>query len=276
MQVTTTSGLSVLEAIVLGVVEGITEYLPVSSTGHLLVVGELLGLADGADRALDTFSIAIQFGAILAVLVLYRSRVTSVARGLVGRDESGRAVASRVALAFVPAAAVGLVAGDALKDALFGPVPVTIAWAIGGVFLLLWRPRAGRLSLEEMPHRAALVIGVAQVAALWPGVSRSLVTLVAALAVGLTLAAAVEFSFLLGVVTLSAATFLDLARHGGDMVDAFGVMTPIIGLVTAFVTAMAAITWMVTWLETRSLRIFGWWRLTVAALATTLLATGVL
>ena len=260
----------------LGVVEGITEYLPVSSTGHLLVVGELLGLADGADRALDTFSIAIQFGAILAVLVLYRSRVTSVARGLVGRDESGRAVASRVALAFVPAAAVGLVAGDALKDALFGPVPVTIAWAIGGVFLLLWRPRAGRLSLEEMPHRAALVIGVAQVAALWPGVSRSLVTLVAALAVGLTLAAAVEFSFLLGVVTLSAATFLDLARHGGDMVDAFGVMTPIIGLVTAFVTAMAAITWMVTWLETRSLRIFGWWRLTVAALATTLLATGVL
>lgn len=276
MQVTTTSGLSVLEAIVLGVVEGITEYLPVSSTGHLLVVGELLGLADGADRALDTFSIAIQFGAILAVLVLYRSRVTSVARGLVGRDESGRAVASRVALAFVPAAAVGLVAGDALKDALFGPVPVTIAWAIGGVFLLLWRPRAGRLSLEEMPHRAALVIGVAQVAALWPGVSRSLVTLVAALAVGLTLAAAVEFSFLLGVVTLSAATFLDLARHGGDMVDAFGVMTPIIGLVTAFVTAMAAITWMVTWLETRSLRIFGWWRLTVAVLATTLLATGVL
>lgn len=270
------SGLSVLEAIVLGVVEGITEYLPVSSTGHLLVVGELLGIGHGAEQALDTFSIAIQFGAILAVLVLYRSRVTSVARGLVGRDESGLAVASRVALAFVPAAAVGLVAGDALKDALFGPVPVTIAWAIGGVFLLLWRPRAGRLSLEEMPHRAALVIGVAQVAALWPGVSRSLVTLVAALAVGLTLVAAVEFSFLLGMVTLSAATVLDLTRNGADLVDAYGIVAPAIGLVTAFVTAVVAITWMVSWLETRSLRIFGWWRLVVAGVATCLLVAGVL
>ena len=240
------SGLSVLEAIVLGVVEGITEYLPVSSTGHLLVVGELLGLGDGAEQALDTFSIAIQFGAILAVLVLYRSRVVSVARGLAGRDESGRAVAARLSLAFAPAAVVGLAAGDALKDALFGPVPVTIAWAVGGVFLLVWRPQTGRLLLEEAPLRAALVIGVAQVAALWPGVSRSLVTLVAALAVGLTLAAAVEFSFLLGVVTLSAATVLDLARNGEEMVDAFGVATPVIGLMTAFVTAVVAVRWMVT------------------------------
>lgn len=270
------SGLSVLEAIVLGLVEGVTEYLPVSSTGHLLVVGELLGIGNGAEQALDTFSIAIQFGAILAVLVLYRSRVASVARGLVGRDESGRAVAMRVALAFLPAAIIGLAAGDALKEALFGPVPVTIAWAIGGVFLLVWRPRAGRLSLEEVPLRAVLAIGVAQVAALWPGVSRSLVTLVAALAVGLTLAAAVEFSFLLGVVTLSAATFLDLARNGGEMVDAFGVATPVVGLVTAFVTAVVAVRWMVTWLETRSLRIFGWWRLGAAGVATLLLATGVL
>lgn len=276
MQAVASSGLSVFEAIVLGVVEGITEYLPVSSTGHLLVVGELLGLGDGAEQALDTFSIAIQFGAILAVLVLYRSRVASVARGLMGRDETGRAVATRVALAFLPAATVGLVAGDVLKDALFGPVPVTIAWAVGGVFLLVWRPHTGHLSLENMPLRAAIVIGVAQVAALWPGVSRSLVTLVAALAVGLSLSAAVEFSFLLGVVTLSAATVLDLGRNGGDMVDAFGVATPLIGLVTAFVTAMVAVKWMVTWLETKSLRIFGWWRLAAAGAATVMLVTGAL
>lgn len=271
-----TGGLSILEAVILGIVEGITEYLPVSSTGHLLVVGELLGIGDGAEAALDTFSIAIQFGAILAVLLLYKSRVASVARGVVGRDIAGRNVASRLAVAFAPAAGVGLLAGDRLKDALFGPVLVAIAWAVGGVFLLIWRPRTGTVDLEHMTVCMALLVGVAQVAALWPGVSRSLVTLVAALAVGLSLSAAVEFSFLLGVVTLSAATALDLARNGQDMIDVFGVAAPLVGLATAFVTAIVAIRWMVTWLETRSLRIFGWWRLAAAAVATVMLAAGTL
>ncbi len=272
----TDAQLSLWEAVVLGIVEGITEYLPVSSTGHLLVVGELLDVGVDAEAALDTFSIAIQFGAILAVLALYRARVASVVRGVVGHDDAGRTVALRVATAFVPAAVVGLAAGDALKDALFGPVPVTVAWAVGGVFLLVWRPRSGNLALEQMPWRAALVVGFAQMAALWPGVSRSLVTLVAALAVGLTLSAAVEFSFLLGVVTLTAATALDLVRNGAEMFDVFGVAAPAAGLVVAFVTAMLAIRWMVAWLETRSLRIFGWWRLVAATVATVLLAAGTL
>ncbi|MEY2966305.1 MAG: Undecaprenyl-diphosphatase [Actinomycetota bacterium] len=269
-------GLSVIEALILGVVEGVTEYLPVSSTGHLLVLGELLGIGDGAEAALDTFSIAIQFGAILAVLLLYRSRVGSVARGVVGRDAAGRDIAARVLAAFLPAAVVGLLAGDRLKDALFGPVPVAIAWALGGVFLLIWKPRTGTVDLEHMTIRMAALVGVAQVAALWPGVSRSLVTLVAALAIGLSLSAAVEFSFILGVVTLSAATALDLVRNGQEMIDAFGVAVPLVGLATAFVTAILAIRWMVTWLETRSLRLFGWWRLGAAATASVLLATGVL
>jgi undecaprenyl-diphosphatase len=271
-----TGGLSILEAVILGIVEGITEYLPVSSTGHLLVAGKLLGIGNGAEAALDTFSIAIQFGAILAVLLLYRSRVASVTRGVAGRDAAGRNVASRLAVAFAPAAGVGLLAGDRLKDALFGPVPVAIAWAVGGVFLLIWRPRTGTVDLEHMTVRMAALVGVAQVAALWPGVSRSLVTLVAALAVGLSLSAAVEFSFLLGVVTLSAAAALDLVRNGQEMIDVFGVAVPLVGLATAFVTAILAIRWMVTWLETRSLRLFGWWRLGAAAIATVLLATGVL
>lgn len=265
-----------IEALILGVVEGVTEYLPVSSTGHLLVLGELLGIGDGAEAALDTFSIAIQFGAILAVLLLYRSRVGSVARGVVGRDAAGRDIAARVLAAFLPAAVVGLLAGDRLKDALFGPVPVAIAWALGGVFLLIWKPRTGTVDLEHMTIRMAALVGVAQVAALWPGVSRSLVTLVAALAIGLSLSAAVEFSFILGVVTLSAATALDLVRNGQEMIDAFGVAVPLVGLATAFVTAILAIRWMVTWLETRSLRLFGWWRLGAAATASVLLATGVL
>ncbi len=269
--------LSIPEAIVLGIVEGITEFLPVSSTGHLLVVGELIGFGTGsASTAADTYAIAIQFGAILAVLFLYRVRIWSMVRGLFGADDDGRAILIRLAVAFLPAAIIGVLAGDALKDALFGPVPVTIAWLVGGVVLVRWRPNAGTLTLSQMPVRAAVVIGCAQSLALWPGVSRSLVTLIAALAVGLTMAAAIEFSFLLGLLTLSAATFLDLGKHGGELVDSFGLLAPSVGLVFAFVTAIIAVRWMVGYLNTHSLAVFGWYRLAIGAMAVVLLATNVL
>ena len=269
--------LSIPEAIVLGIVEGITEFLPVSSTGHLLVVGELIGFGTGpASTAADTYAIAIQFGAILAVLFLYRARIWSLVRGLFGADDDGRAILIRLAVAFLPAAIIGVLAGDALKDALFGPIPVTIAWLVGGVVLVRWRPNAGTLTLSQMPVRAAVVIGCAQSLALWPGVSRSLVTLIAALAVGLTMAAAIEFSFLLGLLTLSAATFLDLGKHGGELVDSFGLLAPSVGLVFAFVTAIIAVRWMVGYLNTHSLAVFGWYRLAIGAMAVVLLATNVL
>jgi undecaprenyl-diphosphatase len=269
--------LSIPEAIVLGIVEGITEFLPVSSTGHLLVVGELIGFGTGsASTAADTYAIAIQFGAILAVLFLYRVRIWSMVRGLFGADDDGRAILVRLAVAFMPAAIIGVLAGDALKDALFGPVPVTIAWLVGGVVLVRWRPNAGTLTLSQMPVRAAVVIGCAQSLALWPGVSRSLVTLIAALAVGLTMAAAIEFSFLLGLLTLSAATFLDLGKHGEELVDSFGLLAPSVGLVCAFVTAIIAVRWMVGYLNTHSLAVFGWYRLFIGGVAVVLLATNVL
>lgn len=269
--------LSIPEAIVLGIVEGVTEFLPVSSTGHLLVVGELIGFGTGsASTAADTYAIAIQFGAILAVLFLYRTRIWSLIRGLFGADDDGRAILIRLAVAFLPAAIIGVLAGDALKDALFGPVPVTIAWLVGGVVLVRWRPNAGTLTLSQMPVRAALVIGCAQSLALWPGVSRSLVTLIAALAVGLSMAAAIEFSFLLGLLTLSAATFLDLGKHGGELVDSFGLLAPSVGLVCAFVTAIIAVRWMVGYLNTHSLAVFGWYRLAIGGVAVVLLATNVL
>ena len=269
--------LSIPEAIVLGIVEGITEFLPVSSTGHLLVVGELIGFGTGsASTAADTYAIAIQFGAILAVLFLYRVRIWSMVRGLFGADDDGRAILIRLAVAFMPAAIIGVLAGDALKDALFGPVPVTIAWLVGGVVLVRWRPNAGTLTLSQMPVRAAVVIGCAQSLALWPGVSRSLVTLIAALAVGLTMAAAIEFSFLLGLLTLSAATFLDLGKHGEELVDSFGLLAPSVGLVCAFVTAIIAVRWMVGYLNTHSLAVFGWYRLFIGGVAVVLLATNVL
>lgn len=269
--------LSIPEAILLGIVEGLTEFLPVSSTGHLLVVSDLLGLSGSEiDSAADTFAIAIQLGAILAVLWLYRVRVWSAIRGVVGADPAGRVLASRLVLAFLPAAVVGLVVGDAAKSALFGPVPVTVAWIVGGLVLLAWSPTTRTGTLESLGVRGAVIIGCAQVLALWPGVSRSLVTLLAALAVGLSLGAALEFSFLLGVVTLSAAGVLDGLRNGADMVDQFGVAAPAVGLVAAFVTAMIAVRWVVGWLGSHSLRIFGWYRVGLGAVCAVLLGAGVL
>ena len=269
--------LSIPQAVLLGIVEGITEFLPVSSTGHLLVVGELIGFGTGkASSAADTYSIAIQFGAILAVLFLYRTRVLSLVRGLFGADVEGRLSLIRLVVAFLPAAFIGVLAGDAMKSALFGPVPVTIAWLVGGVFLLRWKPTVGSVALHEMTIRAAFLIGCAQSLALWPGVSRSLVTLIAALAVGLTMSAAIEFSFILGLITLSSATALDLTKHGNELVDQFGILAPSVGLVCAFVTAVIAVKWMVGYLESHSLRVFGWYRLAIGAVAVVLLATNVL
>lgn len=269
--------LSIPEALLLGIVEGITEFLPVSSTGHLLVVGELIGFGTGsASTAADTYSIAIQCGAILAVLFVYRARVWSMIRGVVGVDVVGRGSLIRLIVAFLPAACIGLIAGDAMKRALFGPIPVTIAWIVGGLVLLWWRPKSGTVKFEEIPIKAAFIIGCAQSLALWPGVSRSLVTLVAALAVGLSMSAAIEFSFLLGLITLSSATALDLAKHGSELVDQFGILAPTVGVVSAFVTAVIAVRWMITYLASHSLKIFGWYRLAIGAVCVVLLATNVL
>jgi len=271
------AALTIPEAILLGITEGLTEFLPVSSTGHLLVVGDLIGFGTGASQsAADAYSIAIQLGAILAVLFLYRLRVTSVARGLFGKDEVGRSVLVALVLSFLPAAVLGVVFGDAIKDALFGPVPITIAWALGGVALLVWKPQHGHLDIHQLTVKSSLIIGLTQCVAMWPGVSRSLATLIAGLAVGLTLSAAVEYSFLLGVITLSAATSLDLLRHGDEIVAQFGILRPLLGGIVAFVTAIVAVKWMVGYVSSRSLAIFGWYRLVIAGVATVLLVTGVL
>ena len=269
--------LSIPEALLLGIVEGITEFLPISSTGHLLVVGYLIGFGKGeASVAADTYSIAIQFGAILAVMYLYRIRMWSMARGVFGADNEGRAVLTRLILAFLPAAFLGAVFGDALKEKLFGPIPVAIAWCVGGVVLLVWKQKPGTTALTNLSLRNALIIGLAQGLALWPGVSRSLVTLIAALALGLLMSAALEFSFLLGLLTLSAATFFDLSKHGSELVDQFGLLAPSVGFVCAFITALVAVKWMVAYLADHSLRIFGWYRLGVGAVAAILLLTNVL
>ena len=266
--------LSTLDSVILGIVEGITEYLPVSSTGHLVVVQRWLGLGDSAGRdAADTYAIAIQIGAILAVLLLYRQRVGSMLRGIAGRDPDGRHVLGLLVASFIPAAALGAAFGDAIKDELFSPGPVVAAWIVGGVFLLAWKPRAGNASIAEMTTSNAAIIGFAQALALWPGVSRSLVTIAAALLVGLSMSAALEYSFLLGLATLSAATVFDLAKNGDQLINDYGVARPLLGVVIAFVTAAAAVKWLVGYLGRKPLSRFGWYRIAVAGVTLTLWST---
>jgi undecaprenyl-diphosphatase len=278
----TVDDLTPVKAAVLGVVEGVTEYLPISSTGHLLVAQRLMdiGTTDETKDAADAYAIAIQSGAILAVLLLYWRRLWSMVQGVVGRDVEGRRVLVGLVLSVLPAALVAVVFERPIKDNLLEVGPVIAAWIVGGLVILLVAPRLtgstdGR-ALEQITPRQALIIGVVQCLALWPGTSRSLVTILAALAVGLSLAAAVEFSFLLGFVTLGAATLFEIVTDGSTMIDAYGWVDPLIGLVFAFVSAAIAIKWMVGYLQRHSLAIFGWYRLGVAAIAIVLLATGAL
>ncbi|MGZ4678025.1 MAG: undecaprenyl-diphosphate phosphatase [Acidimicrobiia bacterium] len=267
-------------AALLGLVEGITEYLPVSSTGHLLVTSRILGLPDSgkAGDALKSYEIAIQSGAILAVLGLYRHRFATMIEGITGRSDEGRRLLLALLVAFVPAAIVGVVGEKVIKDVLFGVPPVIAAWIVGGIAILVLVRRGvisrpGGKALETLTNRDALVIGAAQVVAMWPGTSRSLVTIVAALLLGFSMLAAIEFSFLLGVVTLGAATAYSVVKDGKLMVDTFGIATPLLGLAVAFVAAVISVRWMVGYLQRHSLSVFGWYRLAVAALAIVLLAT---
>lgn len=267
--------LSLFEALVLGIVEGITEFLPVSSTGHLLVVQSLLGIDTGESAAAaDTFTVAIQLGAILAVLGLYRRRAARIAAGLVGRDPVGAAIGVRLAVAFLPAAVLGAAFGDRIKEVLFGPLPVAAAWAAGGLLLLAWAPGGGTRTIESLPLASVAAIGVAQTLALWPGVSRSLVTLLAALAVGMSMAAALEFSFLLGLVTLAAASLYELVRNGDELVRQFGIVTPLFGAAVGLVTAAVSVRWLTGFVSRRGLRPFGWYRLGAATVAVCLVAAG--
>jgi undecaprenyl-diphosphatase len=269
------------QAVILGAVEGVTEFLPVSSTGHLLIVQRLLGLSRTAEQksASDAYAICIQLGAILAVFVVSFGRIRRMVLGIFGRDPQGLRLLGKLAAAFIPAAVIGLFFEERLKRYLFGVWPIVAAWAVGGVFILLALRRKGSeggRALEELTWREALIIGVAQCFALWPGVSRSLATLGAAVLLGLSLPAAVEFSFLLGLVTLGAATIYEGLKQGRQIIALFGWANPVLGLVIAALTAFIAVRWMLGYLTKRSLAVFGWYRIGLAGLAAALLFTGIL
>ncbi len=273
--------LTIGQAVVLGLVEGITEFLPVSSTGHLLVTSRLMGLddTDAARDAIDSYSIAIQAGAMLAVVGLYWRRFLTLVEGILGRSDEGRRLLVALVVAFLPAAVFGLLLGDLIKDNLFGYGPIAAAWLVGGVAILVFeRRRAARgdegSTLAQLTPRAALTIGLVQTIAMWPGVSRSLVTIVAALAVGLAMKDAVEFSFLLGAVTLGAATVYEGGRSGGEIIDTFGWAAPLVGVAVAFVSAAAAVAWLLSFLTKRGLAAFGWYRIAIGVVTLVALSAG--
>ena len=278
-----TETLSAADAIILGLVEGITEYLPVSSTGHLVVTERLLGIGetDEARDAIDSYTVIIQFGAIIAVVFLYWPRIVQLLRGIVGRSEPGRRLFHALVVAFIPAPIVGFVGSALIDEHLLKPIPIAAAWIVGGIGILVFVDRLRRDShtgtlLEDVTIRQAVLIGGMQVLALWPGMSRSLVTIVGALLAGMTLAAAVEFSFLLGLATLSGASLYFAAKDGSEVVDTFGLAMPLLGIVVAGISAAVAVRSLVAYLNKRDLKIFGWYRIVIGVATIALVITDVI
>ncbi len=263
------STLSGFDAFLLGIVEGLTEYLPVSSTGHLILASALLDREN--DPAVKSFSIVIQLGAILAVLGLYHTRFVSMMRGVIGLDEDGRRLLTNLLISFAPAAVLGLALHTLIKQVLFAPLPVALALAAGGAVIFLFEPTRARRAekgqdVDDLTAWGALVIGAAQCVSLWPGTSRSLATILAGLGIGLRPAAAAEYSFLLGMLTLGSATVYELVVSGPTLMDGVGPGPLMLGLVTSFASAALAVKGFVAWLGRRGLAPFGVYRLVLAAL----------
>ena len=279
-------------AVILGLVEGITEYLPVSSTGHLILTTELLGIGGSEDQksAIDAFNIVIQGGAILAVLGLYWPRVVQMLKGLVGKDAAGLKLAINIIVAFLPAAVLGVLFNDIIEEKLFGTEPVLVALVVGGIYMIaldFWKIRPMRTAeakaaegdppvgrgIEDLTLVHALIIGFMQCVAMVPGTSRSMMTITAGVLVGLRPRAAAEFSFLLGLPTLGGACVYALAKNLKESADAgtanlfeqLGWANVGIGIAVATVSAALAVRWLVGFLNKHGLASFGYYRIVLAA-----------
>lgn len=282
------------DALILGLVEGITEYLPVSSTGHLILASALLGLDHPPElkAAVDTFNIVIQGGAVLAVLGLYWPRVRRMLAGAAGaagwgaKDAGGLRLLGLLAVAFLPAAVLGPLLDDAIEARLFNPPAVIAALALWGAVMIgigRWQKRrfgedAPGPDPEDLPWRSALFIGAMQCVAMWPGTSRSMITIVAGMLVGMRPRQAAEFSFLLALPTLGGACVYKLAKDllgdGPSMLGQLGVAPMAVGIAVATVSAALAVRWLVHYLNRHGLALFGWYRLALSAAFVVLVATG--
>ncbi len=274
--------MTILDAIILGLIEGITEYLPISSTGHLILTTTLLGLDEPNNKsAVNAFLIVIQGGAILAVLGLYRARVLQMIRGLLGKDRVGRRLLVNLVVAFLPAAILGPLLDDTIERYLFKTVPVIAALALGGVVMILLGPWQRRfldgseqgknsrshkfVHIEQLTWRMALIIGLLQCVAMWPGTSRSMITIVGGMLIGMRPKQAAEFSFLLALPTLGGAcVYKGLGNFLGDGPNMFAVLGAtelVIGIIVATFAAALAVKWLVSYLGRHGVAAFGWYRL---------------
>ena len=249
-----------LKAAVMGLVEGATEFIPVSSTGHLILAGDWLGF----DRwhAAETFDVFIQLGAILAVVWLYREKIFGVVR-TAPRDRGSRRLILNLLIAFLPAAVVGFLAHGFIKEKLFDELVVAVALVIGGIVILLieaWSRRVTTPTVDDVRPKEALGIGIVQLLSLIPGTSRSGATIMGGLSLGLSRVAATEFSFFLAIPVMFAATTFDLWK-ARDTLSAADAPVFAVGFVVSFISALLVIRWLLRFVANNSFRGFAWYRI---------------
>ncbi len=264
--------LLLLKALILGIVEGLTEFLPVSSTGHLIVAGDLLGFTD--ERA-KVFEIAIQLAAILAVVWEYRAKIAQVLGGLL-REPSAQRFVLNLLVAFMPAAVLGLLFSKAIKAYLFNPITVATAFIVGGL-LILWAERRQHqvrvFSVEEMTWKDALKVGCAQALALIPGTSRAGATIIGGLFFGLERRTATEFSFFLAIPTMFAATFYDVYKHR-ELLSIDDIPLFAVGGLASFVCAFLAVRGLLRYISHHDFSLFAWYRIAFGILVLITAYTG--
>jgi undecaprenyl-diphosphatase len=262
-----------LRAVILGIVEGVTEFLPVSSTGHLLLAEQFFNLGEGSFW--QSFVVLIQLGAILAIVVIYFAKLWRVALGMFSNADDRRFVIGLL-VAFLPAVIIGLIAGKYIKEILFNPWVVCFTLIVGGA-ILLW---VDQLDLKPHEHDATtfplltyLWIGIAQCTAMIPGVSRSGASIVAAMLLGADKRAAAEFSFFLAIPTMVGAFAYDFYKNRGEMtVDHLGIVA--IGFVVSFITAIIVVKTFLNYVTRRGFTLFAWWRIIIGTLGLIALAMG--
>ncbi|HVK99094.1 MAG TPA: undecaprenyl-diphosphate phosphatase [Dongiaceae bacterium] len=258
------------KAFLLGIIEGLTEFLPISSTGHLIVIGSWLEFDSGTGKV---FEVVIQLGAILAVVWLYRMKIIALLQGMLKGNVADLRFAGCVLLAFFPAVIIGVMAIDFIKQVLFNPLVVAIALIVGGVILMLAERHATEAKIpriEDITWLRALGIGIAQCFAMIPGTSRSGSTIVGGLLAGLSRQAATEFSFFLAMPTMLGAAVYDGYKHR-DLLNQDHLVLIAIGFVAAFITALLVVQALVKFVANHSFRVFAWYRIALGSLILILL-----
>lgn len=257
--------LALLKALFLGLIEGLTEFLPISSTGHLILFGHLIDFKSDSGRV---FEVVIQFGAILAVCWLYRQKIIALIRGFFSGEAHARRFAINVFVAFLPAVVIGVLAVDFIKQVLFSPLVVAFALIIGGLIIFAVEAREYKpktIEATDISFKQSILVGFAQCVAMVPGTSRSGATIIGGMLLGLSRKAATEFSFFLAMPTMLGAATYDLFRNA-NVLTSDNLVNISVGFMAAFVAALLVIKALVKFVEKHSLRVFAWYRIVLGIL----------